>query len=80
MPAPPSPDDARRKPLVLVSFAALAAIALIGAALLLVTGEPKVGVVASRTGSHLASPSAGAVLPPGAGGHALATSAAAPIE
>jgi hypothetical protein len=80
VPEPPSRDDAHRRPLVLVSFTALAAIVLIGAALLLLTGEPRVGVVAVRPGGHLASPSARPVQPPGAGGQALSTSAAAPIE
>jgi hypothetical protein len=40
---------ARRRPLVLVAFTALAAIALVVSALLLVTGEPKVTLVQSRT-------------------------------
>jgi hypothetical protein len=47
IPEPPSRGNNRRRPLVLVAFTVIAAIALIGAALLLLTGEPKVSVVAS---------------------------------
>ena len=47
IPVPPSPGNARRRPLVLVAFTALAAIALVGSALLLLTGEPKVSLVKS---------------------------------
>ena len=49
IPAPPSRGNARRRPLVLVAFTALAAIALIVAALLLLTGQPKVALVTSGT-------------------------------
>jgi hypothetical protein len=49
IPEPLSPGRARRKPLVLVAFTALAAIALIVAALLLATGEPKVSLVSSTS-------------------------------
>ena len=80
IPQPPSPAATRRRPLILVAFTALAATALLLAALLLVTGEPKVGIVTSRTAPHLQSPPTGSVLPPGARGQALPTSAAAPIE
>ena len=79
IPAPPSQRHARRPP-ILVAFTALATIALIIAALLLLTGEPHVGIVTSRTEHHLPSPPAGSVLPPAAAGRALHTSAAAPIE
>jgi hypothetical protein len=51
VPEPPSPGRARRRPLVLVAFTALAAMALIVAALLLATGEPKVSLVQSSTSS-----------------------------
>jgi hypothetical protein len=52
IPEPPGPRPARRKPLVLVAFTALAAIALIVAALLLATGEPTVSLVQSTSSSH----------------------------
>jgi hypothetical protein len=49
IPESPSRGRARRKPFVLVAFTALAAIALIVAALLLATGNPKVSLVQTRT-------------------------------
>lgn len=49
IPRQPVPGRARRKPLVLIAFTALAAIALVVAALLLATGEPKVSLVQSTT-------------------------------
>jgi hypothetical protein len=73
-----SRGHARRKPPALVAFTALAAIALIVAALLLVTGEPKVVLKATRTGPPHASALPGITsLPPG---HQVQASAAAPIE
>ena len=48
IPAPPSRENARRRPLVLVAFTAVAAIALIVTALLLLTGQPTVSLVATR--------------------------------
>jgi hypothetical protein len=81
IPVPPSRGNARRRPLVLVAFTALAAIALIVAAVLLVTGQPKVAVVASRTTPpHLAAPPAASSVPPGPGGLVLQTSASTPVE
>ncbi len=80
IPVPPSRGNARRRPLVLVAFTALAAIALIVAAVLLVTGQPKVAVVASRTTPHLAAPPAASSVPPGPGGLVLHTSASTPVE
>ena len=47
IPAPPSREHARRRPLVLVAFTALAAIVLIFAALVLLTGQPKATLVAN---------------------------------
>jgi hypothetical protein len=80
-PVPPSRRDARRRPLVLVAFTALAAITMIVAALLLATGEPRVVVAASRTTPpHLQPPPAGPVAPAGPGGRVLHTSASAPVE
>jgi hypothetical protein len=49
IPAPSGPGNGRRRPLILVAFTALAALTVIVAALLLVTGEPKVSIVASGT-------------------------------
>lgn len=59
IPAPPGRGSGRRRPLALVAFTALAALAVIVAALLLATGEPKVSIVASTARS-------GGVVPPGA--------------
>ena len=52
IPAAPSRGNARRRPLVLVAFTALAAIVLIVAALLLLTGQPKATLVATRPEQH----------------------------
>jgi hypothetical protein len=73
---PPSGGATRRKPVSLVAFTATATIALIVAAVLLLTGEPKLTL---RT--HELRPS-GVVgpLPPGIGGQVHSTSAAAPVE
>jgi hypothetical protein len=80
IPVPPSRGNARRRPFVLVAFTALAATALLGAALLILTGEPKVSVVASRTTRpHLPSPPP-ASLPPGPGRLVLHTSTSTPVE
>ena len=74
IPAPASRGNGRRIPLVLVAFTAPAAITVIVAALLLVTGEPKVSVVAQP-----APPAA--ALPPGPVRHVRPpANAAAPIE
>src|SRR4029077_9452026 len=56
IPEPRSRGNARRRPLVLVAFTSLAAITLIVAALLLLTGEPKVSLGTSGIRPHLASP------------------------
>jgi hypothetical protein len=81
IPAPPSRGNARRRPLVLVAFTALAGIALIVAALLLMTGQPKVAVVASRTAPpHLLTPPPAFSVPPGPGRLVLHTSASTPVE
>src|SRR5215831_7607289 len=62
VPAPPGGERGRRRPLALVAFTALAAIAVIVASLLLATGEPKVALKTSRASPpHLpASLSSGA--------------------
>jgi hypothetical protein len=80
IPEAPSRGSARRRPRLLVAFTALSAIALIVAALLLLTGQPKVALVTSRTPPpHLAAPPATSV-PPGAGGQVIHTSASTPVE
>jgi hypothetical protein len=79
IPVPPSRANVRRRPLVLVAFTALASITLIVTALLLLTGQPKVAVVASRP-AHLPTPPAASSLPPGPGRLVLHTSASTPVE
>jgi hypothetical protein len=70
----PRSQPPRRRPLSLMAFTAIAAIALIVAAALLLTGEPKLTLRTSRA-PHALSP-----LPPGVGGQVHSTSASAPIE
>ena len=81
IPTPPSRGNARRRPLVLVAFTALAAIVLIFAAQGLLTGQPKAALVTSMSGTpgrHLQSPSA---LPLGTGRQVLSLgNPSAPIE
>jgi hypothetical protein len=78
IPVPPSRAKARRRPLALVAFTALAAVAVLVAALLLVTGEPRVSLVTSVSPrARLQSPP---VTPPGPGGQVLHTSASTPVE
>ena len=79
IPVQTSGGSARRRPRVLVAFTALAAIALIVAAALLVTGEPKVSVVATRHRLPIA-PAGPLVQPPTNRAVLLRTSAAAPVE
>ncbi len=84
IPVAPRGGNARRGPLVLMAFTALAAIALIGSVLLLLTGQPKVSVVASGAPRpHFPSPpQAGPLGPGGLVIHAgtPAASASAPVE
>ncbi len=78
IPEPPGRGNARRRPLVLAAFTTLAAIALIGAALLLLTGNPKVTLKTSGPAPHLSSPPAGSV---GPGGQVLiGKNLSAPVE
>lgn len=80
IPAPSGRTKARRRPLVLMAFTALAAIAVTVSGLLLASGEPKVSVVAAGARpAHLRPPEAFTV-PPGPGRQVLHASAAAPIE
>jgi len=81
IPVQTSRGSARRRPRVLVAFTALAAIALIVAAALLITGEPKVSVATVRTRHHLLTTPAGSLIEP----HTTRAvvfhaSAAAPVE
>ncbi len=78
IPEPSSPGNAGRRPLVLVAFTALAAIAVIVSALLLATGEPKLSLVKSSLGPHL--PGAGAGVTPTVHQQVLQTSASTPVE
>ena len=67
IPAPPSREQGRRRPLALVAFTAFAAITVIVAALLLATGEPKLSLARTTP-------------PPGARRTVVSTSGAAPVE
>jgi hypothetical protein len=69
----PRSEAAHGKPVSLIAFTAIAAIALIVAAALLLTGEPKLTLRTSRSPHPLAP------LPHGVGGRVLQTSAATPI-
>jgi len=82
VPAPPSRGSARRRPFVLAAFTAVAALTLIVAALLLLTGEPTVSLVASGAARPgLPSPPPGFVVPPGAHRQVvLHANTSAPIE
>ena len=80
IPEPPSRGNARRRPLVLAAFIALAAITLIVTALLLVTGNPTVTLNTSGQ-PHLSPPPAGSVVPFGPGGQVLnGGNPSAPVE
>jgi hypothetical protein len=71
IPEPADEANGRRRPLALLTFTALATFALVVAALLLLTGQPKVTLATSRAPSG----------PLGAGHQVLLrTSAATPIE
>ena len=80
IPAPPGRGSGRRRPLVLVAFTALAALTLIVAALLLLTGQPKVSLVATRAGhAHVFRPPV-APFPPVTSRQVLQANTSAPIE
>jgi hypothetical protein len=81
VPVPASRGNAGRRPLALVAFTAVAAIALIVAALLLVTGQPRLSVVASgTTRSHFPTTPPAYLGPPGPSRLVLHTSASTPVE
>lgn len=67
IPEPTSRRNPRRRPLVLLAFTTLAAVAVIISALLLATGEPKLSLARTTP-------------PPGHSRTLVSTSAAAPIE
>jgi hypothetical protein len=76
IPRPPNRGTARHTPVSLVAFTATAAVALILAATLLLTGQPKLTLH-----THLAGQPHGVVpLPPGVNGQIHSASAAAPVE
>jgi hypothetical protein len=76
IPLAPSRSSARRRPLVLVAFTGLAAITLVVAALLLLTGQPRVAVAVTPRATR---PPA-SLVPPGPGRQVLAANASAPVE
>ena len=81
IPDPPSRGNARRRPLVLVAFTALAAIALLVSALLLATGAAQ--AVARQVQTSTTSPSwqpAAGPYHPTVDRQVLQTSASAPVE
>jgi hypothetical protein len=51
IPAPPSPGKARRRPLLLATFTAVAALVLIFAALSLATGQPRAALTTTVSGT-----------------------------
>jgi len=77
VPAGPDGGPRRRRPVGLIAFTAVAAVAVVVAAALLLSGEPKVSVV-TRT-AHLRVPPP-VPAPAGAGGQVLSASAATPVE
>jgi len=80
IPAAPDGPRGRRRPRVLVAFTALAALTLVVAALLLLTGEPKISLVTTRSGSHT-PPAPGSFVPPTVQRQVLHTNnASAPVE
>lgn len=81
IPERPPREHPRRRPLALTAFTILAAITVFVAALLLATGEPRAGLVVSRTAApHFPSPPAAPVAPPGPTREVFQASTSAPIE
>jgi hypothetical protein len=79
IPEAPTRENARRRPLALAAFTAVAALTAIVAALLLLTGEPRVSLVASgRARPDLPSPPPAPVVPPVP--HVFHANTAAPVE
>lgn len=81
IPVPPTRGSARRRPLVLVAFTAVAALAALVAALLIVTGQPTMSIVASKTRrAQLPLPLPSNIVTTGSSRVVIAASASAPIE
>ena len=81
IPVAPGQASSRRRPLALTAFTALAALTVIVAAVLLLTGEPRVSLATSGAPRpRLQSPPAAPLVPPGAGHQALHGNLSAPIE
>ena len=82
VPAPSGRGDGRRRrPLVLTAFTALAAITVIVAALLLLTGQPRVTLAATGAPEvRLPSAPAAPFVPPGPGRHVVGGNTSAPVE
>jgi hypothetical protein len=78
VPAPPGREKGRRAPVALVVFTAVAVIAVIVAALLLASGEPRVSLTRT-TRTHLATRPAGSSTSSSTV-HRVQASAAAPVE
>ncbi|HEU0192964.1 MAG TPA: hypothetical protein VFQ71_02125, partial [Gaiellales bacterium] len=79
IPPPPALAPARRRPLGLVAFTAVAGLTLVMAVLLLASGQPQVSLVAQGPASPSVLRPQGTP-PPIIRGQVLHTSAAAPIE
>lgn len=75
IPDTPAQTTVQRRPLPLVAFTATAAVAVIVAAALLITGEPTLTLRA-----HVSGPKGLGPLPPGIAGQVHTTSASTPIE
>jgi len=81
IPEPPARVTRPRRPLVLVAFTALAALTLIVAALLLLTGQPKVSLVTTRSAHAGVLPAPAApFFPPGTSRQVLHANTSAPVE
>ena len=80
IPVPPSRGDVRRKPLALVAFTAVAALTLVVAALLLLTGQPRVALATSVAPRHPLQSTPANPLIPRPGRHVLHGNTSAPVE
>jgi hypothetical protein len=80
IPAQPGRGNVRRRPLILVAFTALAAIVLIVAALLLLTGQPRAVLATSGAQPDLRSLGAAPIVPLGPGRQLVLGNLSAPVE
>lgn len=78
IPPPSGREPDRRKPLVLVAFTAAATLTLVVAAVLLITGEPRIGLSTSRNHPNISPALSGP--PPHVTRQVSATNASAPVE